>query len=205
VCDCGPGPGRKPGWAALRAGVREDLETVLQRDPSMHSLAEALLHPSLRAVWAHRLAHRLYRRGRRILPRLISDAARLVSHIEIHPGACVGRRLFVDHGAGVVIGETASIGDDVTLYQQVTLGAVGWWRDNLREPGTRRHPRLGDRVVVGAKATLLGPLVIGDDVRIGAQALVLHDVPSGQRVVVTPSRPETAAHPRPTDAVHEVT
>ena len=165
----------------------------------MSSLAETVLHPSLRAVWAHRLAHRLYRRGQRILPRMITEVARLVSHVEIHPGACVGRRFFVDHGSGVVIGETAMIGDDVTLYQQVTLGAVGWWKDNLREPGARRHPRLGDRVVVGAKATLLGPLVVGDDVVIGAQALVMQDVPSGQRIAATRSYPPIVPHAQSTD------
>jgi serine O-acetyltransferase len=169
--------------------AREDLKTVLDRDPSMSSRSEAVLHPSLPALWAHRIAHRLYLRGLRILPRLIANIARFATGIEIHPGARLGRRLFIDHGSGVVIGETAEIGDDVTLYHQVTLGAVGWRVDNLRPPGARRHPRVGDRVVIGASATLLGPLVVGDDAVIGAHALVLRDVLAGQRIRAATGQP----------------
>jgi serine O-acetyltransferase len=162
--------------------IREDLETVMQRDPSITSLREAALHPTLPAVWLYRIATRLHAGKHPITARLISNIGRLFTGVEIHPGAHIGRRFFVDHGIGVVIGQTAEIGDDVTLYHQVTLGAVGWWRDNARAPGERRHPRLGDRVVVGANATLIGPLCVGDDAVIGAHALVLTDVESGQTV-----------------------
>ncbi|MCT9933575.1 serine O-acetyltransferase [Planotetraspora sp. A-T 1434] len=168
------------GLPRILARAEEDLHTVMVRDPSIHSVGEALLHPMIPAIWAHRLAHALIRRRHRVLARLVSNVARVVSGgIEIHPGAVVGRRVFIDHGAAVVIGETAVVGDDVTIYQQVTLGAVGWWRDSLRPPGERRHPRIGDRVVVGANATVLGPIDVGDDAVIGAQSLVLHDVAPG--------------------------
>lgn len=179
-------------WAGIRRilrTVREDVDTVLARDPSMTSRLEAALHPSLPALWTHRVAHRLYRRGYRVIPRLMANRARYATGIEIHPGARLGRRLFIEHGSGVVIGETAVVGDDVTLYHQVTLGAVGWWRDNRRPRGARRHPCIGDRVMIGANATLLGPLVVGDDAVIGAQALVTRDVPAGQHVLAATSWP----------------
>lgn len=185
-------------WAGIRRILRtlvEDVDTVLERDPSMVSWLEAALHPSLPAVWTYRIAHGLYLRGHRVAARLISNYARFATGIEIHPGARLGRRLFIDHGSGVVIGETAVIGDDVTLYHQVTLGAVGWWRDNLRALGTRRHPHIGDRVVIGANATLLGPLMIGDDAVIGAQALVMRDVPAGRHILAAMSWPP-AGNPR---------
>jgi serine O-acetyltransferase len=144
---------------------------------------QALLHPALPALWSHRVAHNLDRRGHRFCARLLAYAARLASGgTEIHPSARLGRRVFIDHGAAVVIGETAVIGDDVTIFHQVTLGAVGWWRDQQREPGTRRHPVVGDRVVLGANAIVLGPVTVGHDALIGAGALVLTDVPPGSRV-----------------------
>ncbi|MFI0967929.1 serine O-acetyltransferase EpsC [Streptomyces sp. NPDC021080] len=166
------------------ARAREDLSVIVARDPSIRSRAEALLHPALPALWTHRLAHVLYTRGHRQIARLLAYLARAATGgIEIHPGARLGRRVFIDHGAAVVVGETAEIGDDVTLYHQVTLGAVGWWRDGRREPGTRRHPVVGDRAVIGTGAIVLGPVTVGADVLVGAGSLVLSDVPPGARVM----------------------
>ncbi|MFJ9421889.1 serine O-acetyltransferase EpsC [Streptomyces sp. NPDC101249] len=184
-----------PGW--LRAAVA-DLDTIRGRDPSVLSRGEALLHPALPAVWGYRVAHRLHRRGLRRTARLLSNAARVVSGgVEIHPGARIGRGFFVDHGAGVVIGETAVVGDDVTLFHQVTLGSTGWWHDVGRPVGERRHPRVGDRVVIGANATVLGPVTVGDDCVIGAQALVVRDVPSGSRVLAPAAAPQRHVPRRP--------
>lgn len=164
----------------------EDLATACRRDPALFGprAIEALLYPGLWALWAHRLAHRLYRCRIPFVPRALSQFVRGLTGIEIHPGATIGRRLFIDHGAGVVIGETAVVGDDVTMYHQVTLGGRGWWRD---AKGTRRHPTIGDRVVLGVGATVLGPVHVGDDARIGAHALVLRNVPAGARVDAPPS------------------
>jgi serine O-acetyltransferase len=170
--------------------MRQDVGVVVERDPSVSTGWEALLHPALPALWTHRMAAPLHRRGHRILAKLLSNAARTITGVEIHPGATMGRRVFIDHGAGVVIGETAVIGDDVTIFHQVTLGAVGWWTDNDRPSGQRRHPVVGDRVVIGCNASVLGPVTIGDDAIIGAQALVTSEVPAGSRVhapVATPS------------------
>ncbi|MEU6273006.1 serine O-acetyltransferase EpsC [Streptomyces populi] len=163
--------------------AREDLSVIVARDPSIRTRAEALLHPALPALWAHRLAHALYIRGHRQLARFLAYSARaMTGGIEIHPGARLGRRVFIDHGAAVVIGETARVGDDVTIFHQVTLGSVGWWRDGHRVPGARRHPVVGDRVVLGTNAIVLGPVTVGDDALIGAGSLVLGDVPPGARV-----------------------
>jgi serine O-acetyltransferase len=164
----------------------EDLGTACRRDPALFGprAFEALLYPGLWALWAHRLAHRLHRCRIPFVPRALSQFVRGLTGIEIHPGATIGRRLFIDHGAGVVIGETAVVGDDVTVYHQVTLGGRGWWRD---AKGSRRHPSIGDRVVLGVGATVLGPVHVGDDARIGAHALVLSDVPAGARVDAPPS------------------
>jgi serine O-acetyltransferase len=159
----------------------DDLDMIVRQDPSIRSRREALLHPAMPAVWVYRIAHRLHRRGLRITARILTNAIRSRTGVEIHPGAVIGRRLFIDHGAAVVIGETAVIGDDVTIYHQVTLGAVGWWTDN-RRPDRQRHPSIGDRVVIGTNATILGAVTIGDDAVIGAQALVTSDVPAGARV-----------------------
>ena len=168
----------------IGATLREDIDVVVERDPSVVGRLEALLAPHLPALWLHRVAARLYRAGHRIPARVLCIAGRFLSGgVEIHPGARVGRRLFIDHGSAVVIGETAVIGDDVTIYHQVTLGAVGWWRDRLRGSGERRHPTIGDRVVIGAGATVLGPLVVGPDARIGSHALVVEDVPAGATVL----------------------
>jgi serine O-acetyltransferase len=163
--------------------LAEDLRTVVTRDPSIHDRWEALLHAALPALLTHRVAHRLHRRGMRRTARLLAAFARAWTGVELHPGAVIGRRVFIDHGAAVVIGETAVIGDDVTIYHQVTLGAVGWWRDNLRAPGERRHPVVGSHVVLGANATVLGPVTIGDRAVVGAQALVIRDVAAGMRAL----------------------
>ncbi|MGX1541279.1 serine O-acetyltransferase EpsC [Streptomyces adustus] len=164
--------------------AREDLSVIVERDPSIRTRAEALLHPALPALWTHRLAHALYTRGHRQLARILAYLARAVTGgIEIHPGATLGRRVFIDHGAAVVIGETARVGEDVTIFHQVTLGAVGWWRDERRDPGARRHPVVGDRVVLGTNAIVLGPVTVGDDALVGAGSLVLGDVPPGARVM----------------------
>ncbi|GLX05116.1 serine O-acetyltransferase EpsC [Microbispora sp. NBRC 16548] len=192
-----PPPGSERPERLLRL-LAEDLRTIVERDPSVRDRKEALLHPALPALWLHRVAHRLHRRGRRLPARLLMLVARFVTGVEIHPGAVLGRRVFVDHGAAVVIGETAVVGDDVTIYHQVTLGAVGWWRDNLRAEGERRHPVIGARVVLGVGAAVLGPVRVGDDAVIGARALVLDDVPAGARVLasagtVSPPRAGTAS------------
>jgi len=161
--------------------LAEDLRTIVERDPSIHTWAEALWHPALPALWGHRVAHRLHRWGLRLAARIVMTFARTVTGVEIHPGAELGRRVFIDHGAAVVIGETAVVGDDVTIYHQVTLGAVGWWVDNRRAAGERRHPAIGAGVVLGASATVLGPVTVGDGAVIGAQALIIKDVPPGAR------------------------
>lgn len=197
-----PPPGSERPERLLRL-LAEDLRTIVERDPSVRDRKEALLHPVLPALWLHRVAHRLHRRGRRVPARLLMLLARCVTGVEIHPGAALGRRVFVDHGAAVVIGETAVVGDDVTIYHQVTLGAVGWWRDNLRAAGERRHPVIGARVVLGAGATVLGPVRVGDDAVIGARALVLGDVPAGARALApagTVSPPPGGTSPRTTRA-----
>src|SRR5919202_1889376 len=152
--------------------AREDVAVVLEKDPAASGPWEVLLYPHLHALWLHRLAHRHYLKRRPVLARGLALLARVVSGgIDIHPGAEIGRRFFIDHGCGVVIGETARIGDDVMLYHQVTLGAVGWWKDVRRPPGAPRHPTIEDGVVVGANSLVLGPITIG------AQTLVLDSIP----------------------------
>ncbi|MER6621992.1 serine O-acetyltransferase EpsC [Streptomyces sp. NPDC000931] len=180
----------------LLTTLREDLGVVVERDPSLGGRWEALGHTGLSALWAHRVAHRLHRGRTRWAARLVARVARRRTGVEIHPGARLGRRVFIDHGASVVIGQTAVVGDDVTIYQQVTLGAVGWWADNARPPGARRHPVVGDRVVLGANATVLGPVTVGDDCLIGAMATVTDDVPPGARVYAARS----TVRPAPTSA-----
>jgi serine O-acetyltransferase len=168
--------------------LREDVEAVFQRDPAARSRLEvALCYPGIHALGFHRLAHALWRRDWKLGARFVSQLARLLTGIEIHPGATIGRRFFIDHGMGVVIGETAEIGDDVTLYQSVTLGGVSL------DPG-KRHPTLGNGVVVGAGAAILGPFKVGDGARIGSNAVVVKEVPPGVTMVGIPARP---AGPQP--------
>ncbi|MFF4550012.1 serine O-acetyltransferase EpsC [Streptomyces sp. NPDC001406] len=197
-----------PEELSLLRTLGEDLAVVVARDPSLSSRLAAVGHTGLSAVWAHRVAHRLYRRRLRTAASLIARTARRRTGVEIHPGAVLGRRVFIDHGASVVIGQTAVVGDDVTIYQQVTLGAVGWWTDNLRPPGARRHPVVGDGVVLGANATVLGPVTIGDRALIGAMATVTEDLPPGARVYAPRSvvRPGPGLRPVPdtAPAAHEV-
>ena len=162
--------------------LRDDLRAARDRDPAAHSTSEILLYQGLHAVWMHRAAHALYVRGHRFSARLVSQVSRFFTGIEIHPGARIGRGLFIDHGMGVVIGETTEIGDDVTLYQGVTLGGTG-------KQGGKRHPTVGNRVIVGTGAQVLGPLVIGEDAKIGAGAIVIKDVPAETTVVGNPGRP----------------
>ena len=156
------------------AVLREDLDAAIARDPATSSRLEmALASPGLHAIWTHRLAHRLWRNpGTRLPARLVSQLSRSLTGVEIHPGAVIGRRFFIDHGMGVVIGETAEVGDDVMIYHGVTLGG----RSLKRE---KRHPTVGSRVTIGAGARILGPVYIGDDVQIGANSVVVKDVPAG--------------------------
>ena len=169
----------RPGILAL---LREDLHCVFGRDPAARTRFEVLTtYPGLHALIGHRLAHALWNHRWRYPARLLSFIARLFTQIDIHPGARIGRRFFIDHGCGVVIGETAEIGDDVTLYHGVTLGGVSW------NPG-KRHPTLGDGVVVGAGAKILGPITVGQNARVGANSVVIQDVPAQMTVVGIPGR-----------------
>jgi serine O-acetyltransferase len=162
--------------------VREQIDTIFREDPAARSVLEIFLcYPGFHAVLAHRLAHKLWRWSVPLAPRVISQISRFLTGIEIHPGATIGRRFFIDHGMGVVIGETTEIGDDVLLYQGVTLGGTGG------EKG-KRHPTLGNSVVVGTGAKVLGNIRIGDNVKIGAGSVVVHPVPDNSTVVGVPGR-----------------
>jgi serine O-acetyltransferase len=161
--------------------LNEDIATVLERDPAARSRLEVVFcYSGLHAIWAHRVSHWLWRRKARILARLWSQAARFFTGIEIHPGAEIGKRLFIDHGMGVVVGETSVIGDNVTLYQCVTLGGTG------KESG-KRHPTIGNNVIIGAGAKVLGNIVVGENCRIGAGSVVLRSVPDNSTVVGVPA------------------
>ena len=163
--------------------MREDIASVFERDPAARSTWEVLTcYPGLHAVWLHRVAHWFWRLGLKWVGRLVSHLSRWTTGIEIHPAVVVGRRVFIDHGMGVVIGETAEIGDDCTIYQGVTLGGTSLYR------GTKRHPTLGRRVVVSAGAKVLGGFTVGDDAKIGSNAVVLKEVPPGATVVGVPGR-----------------
>ncbi len=161
--------------------VRADIQAALQRDPAARSRAEVLLlYPGLHAVILHRLAHYLWVKRLRLMARLVSELNRHFTGIEIHPGARIGKGLFIDHGMGTVIGETTEIGDNVTIYQGVTLGGTG------KQTG-KRHPTLGSSVIVGVGASILGAIDIGDNALIGAGSVVLHDVPASSTVVGVPA------------------
>ncbi|NCB04921.1 MAG: serine O-acetyltransferase [Clostridia bacterium] len=166
-------------WREL---IKEDREAVLARDPAAKSALEVrLCYPGLKALKMHRLANELYQHGHIVLARWLSQRARHQTGIEIHPGATIGRRVFIDHGDGVVIGETTIIGDDVTIYQGVTLGGTG------KDVG-KRHPTIGNGCTIGAGAKVLGPITIGDNSKVGAGAIVLRDVPENCTVVGNPGR-----------------
>jgi serine O-acetyltransferase len=162
--------------------IREQVETIFREDPAAKSVLEIVLcYPGFHAILLHRLSHKLYKMGVPLLPRFMSQVGRFLTGIEIHPGARIGRNFFIDHGAGVVIGGTAEIGDNVLIYQGVTLGGTG------KEKG-KRHPTLGNHVVVGTGATVLGNIAIGDHVRIGAGSVVVKPVPDNSTVVGIPGR-----------------
>lgn len=162
--------------------VFEDIKVIYDNDPAAKNIMEVLFcYPGLQALIAYRFAHRLYKWQIPFIPRLISYITRIITGIEIHPGAKIGRRFFIDHGEGVVIGETSEIGDDVLIYQQVTLGGTG------KEAG-KRHPSVGNHVILGAGAKILGNIKIGDKVRIGAGSVVVEDVPENSTVVGVPGR-----------------
>jgi serine O-acetyltransferase len=164
------------------ARIREDIASTFERDPAARSTWEVLTcYPGFHALLIHRLAHGLWRLKLRWLARWVSHVSRFLTGIEIHPGATVGRRVFIDHGMGVVIGETAEIGDDCTLYHGVTLGGTTWNKG-------KRHPTLGRGVVIGAGAKVLGPIVVGDGARIGSNAVVVKDVPPAATAVGIPAR-----------------
>ena len=170
---------RAPGMRRL---LREDIDCVFQRDPAARTRFEVMTtYPGVHAIVLYRLSNKLWRRGWRYLPRLLSYIARIWTGIDIHPGATIGQRFFIDHGTGVVIGETAEIGNDVTLYHGVTLGGVSWNKG-------KRHPTLGDDVVVGAGAKILGPIEVGKGARVGANSVVVAPVPEGKTVVGIPGK-----------------
>ena len=162
--------------------IREDIASVFDRDPAARTTWEVITcYPGFHALRFHRLAHWLWRMNLRWLGRWVSNMGRWMTGIEIHPGATIGRRFFIDHGMGVVIGETAEIGDDVTLYHGVTLGGTSWNKG-------KRHPTLRNRVVIGAGAKVLGPIIVGEGAKIGSNAVVVKDVPPGATAVGIPAR-----------------
>ena len=163
------------------ARITEDIRTVLDRDPAARNALEVLLtYPGLHAIWFHRVSHFLWTNGLKLLARLLSHVARFLTGIEIHPGATIGRRFFIDHGGGVVIGETAEVGDDVLMFQGCTLGGTS------NEP-VKRHPTVEDNVVIGAGAVLLGPITVGEHSKIGGGSVVLDDHPPHSTIVGVPA------------------
>ena len=162
--------------------LREDIRAVFDRDPAARTSWEVLTcYPGMHALWIHRLSHRIWVLQLYWLARFVSHLGRWITGIEIHPGAQIGRRVFIDHGMGVVVGQTAEIGDDCTLYHGVTLGGTSW-------NGGKRHPTLGKGVVIGAGAKVLGPIFVGDGAKIGSNAVVVREVPAGATVVGVPGR-----------------
>jgi serine O-acetyltransferase len=171
--------------------LREDIQTVFAKDPAAKSVLEVLLcYPGMHAIWYHRVAHWCWRHRMLLLGRLISHWGRFRTGIEIHPGATIGRRFFIDHGMGVVIGETAEIGNDVLMYHQVTLGGTSLEKK-------KRHPTIGDHVVIGAGAKILGPFTVGEGAKIGSGSVVVKEVPPGATVVGIPGKIVEEHIPRP--------
>ncbi|HNE17605.1 MAG TPA: serine O-acetyltransferase [Rhodocyclaceae bacterium] len=184
-----------PAQPGLLDLLKEDLACVFQRDPAARSTLEVLTtYPGVHAILLHRVSHRLWRAGWRYPARFLSFLSRTLTNVDIHPGATIGHRFFIDHGACVVIGETAEVGDDVTLYHGVTLGGTSWNKG-------KRHPTLANGVVVGAGAKILGPIVIGERVRVGANSVVVKDVPADRTVVGVPGRIVDTRHARSEDGV----
>ncbi len=166
----------------MLATLRRDVGVILERDPAARGVLDVVLtYPGLHAVWGYRLSHLLWRAKLYLVARLVSSFVRVITGVDIHPGATIGQGLFIDHAIGVVVGETAEIGDDVTMYHGVTLGGL-----TLNKG--KRHPTVGDRVMIGAGAKILGPVTIGADSRIGANAVVVHDVPAHCVIVGVPGR-----------------
>jgi serine O-acetyltransferase len=166
----------------MLAAIRQDIRAAIERDPARPSALQVIFaYPGVHAIWGHRISHWLWRRGARVAARILGELIRIFTGVEIHPGATLGSGLFIDHATGVVIGETAEVGDDVTIYHGVTLGGIS------TDPG-KRHPTIGDRVIIGAGAKVLGPIKIGDDSRIGANAVVVKEVPSSSVVVGVPGQ-----------------
>ncbi len=162
--------------------IRRDIKVTFERDPASRSVAEILLcYPGLHAIWMHRMAHWSWKKNLKLLGRLISHISRFLTGIEIHPGADLGPGFFIDHGMGVVIGETAEVGENVTLYHGVTLGGTSWKKE-------KRHPTIEDNVIIGANATILGPITIGSNSKIGSGSVVIKDVPPNSTVVGVPGR-----------------
>jgi serine O-acetyltransferase len=173
--------------------LREDLTAAQERDPAARSVGRMemlLTYGGVQALLSHRISHALYESGVPLAPRLLANLTKVVTGVEIHPAAGIGRGLFVDHGSGVVIGETAEVGDDVTIYQGVTLGGTGFARG-------KRHPTVGDEVIIGAGSKLLGPIVVGEHAKIGANSVVIHDVPENSTVVGNPGHPVRVDGKRP--------
>lgn len=169
--------------------IRSDIAAVFERDPAVRSLAEIwLTYPGFHAVLLHRLTHRLWRWRLRLLAKVLSNLVRWFTGIEIHPAAKIGKGFFIDHGNGVVIGETSEIGDNVTLYHDVTLGGIAPAVDSASQVNMKRHPTLRDGVIVGSGAQVLGPIFVNENARIGANAVVVCDVPAGATVVGIPAR-----------------
>jgi serine O-acetyltransferase len=180
--------------ARVAREVREDLTAAQERDPAARSVGRAemlITYGGVQALLSHRISHALHGAGVPLAPRVLANATKMVTGIEIHPGAEIGRGLFIDHGSGVVIGETAEVGDDVTMYQGVTLGGTGFARG-------KRHPTVGHEVMIGAGSKLLGPIEIGDRSKIGANSVVIHDVPANSTVVGNPGHPVRVDGKRPT-------
>ena len=176
--------------------LRGDLQAIMDRDPAAGNALEVFLsYPGLHAIWAHRVAHSLWQKDWRFPARLVQNWTRFFTGVDIHPAAKLGKRLFIDHAEGVVIGETAEVGEDVLIYHQVTLGGTS------TEPG-KRHPTVGDRVVLGAGAKIIGPVHIGDDVKVGANAVVVRDVPKGKVAVGVPARLVGEDHPNRIGCTH---
>jgi serine O-acetyltransferase len=173
----------------MLAAIRQDIRAAKDRDPARPSSLQVIVaYPGVHAIWGHRISHWLWNRGAKVAARAFGELTRILTGVEIHPGAILGTGLFIDHATGVVIGETAEIGDDVTIYHGVTLGGTS------TDPG-KRHPTIGDRVIIGAGAKILGPIKIGDDSRIGANSVVVKEVPSSSVVVGVPGQIISRAKP----------
>ncbi len=182
TCACGLNATPISSSVSWRARVREDIATIFTKDPAARSLLEVLTcYPGLHALWLHRVAHSLWQHGLKYPGRLLSHIARWLTGIEIHPGAVIGRRCFIDHGMGIVIGETAEVGDDVLMYKGVVLGGIS-------QEKIKRHPTIGQGVVLGSNAIILGPITVGDGAKIGSGSVVVKPVPAWATVVGIPGR-----------------